>query len=86
MNSDNVLDLEAAEGDSTAEDSTVEDEMPPKSPAFNAQKEAITNFEKNWITLQGVVRSINTIEPLLVDAELTAEQIQANAFENLEGL
>eukprot|EP00794_Sanderia_malayensis_P000181 gene181-794_t len=66
------------------EQSPLEDKMPPKSAATDAQKSAITNFDKNWVSLQGVVRSINNIEPALVDAELTQDQIEAETVASLE--
>ena len=62
-----------------------EDDLPPKSEETDAQKLAITNFERNWTNLQGIIQSINNIEPILVDCGKKEDAILDTIVSKLEG-
>ena len=62
-----------------------ESEMPPKSPERDAQRVALTNFDKNWTSLQGVIRSVSVLEPVLIDCAQEEEQLLEEAVRELEG-
>ena len=62
-----------------------EDEMPPKSPQLDAQRSAIVDFDKNWTSLQGALRSVSNLEPVLIDCAQNENSVESEAIANLEG-
>lgn len=59
--------------------------MPPQSDELEAQKSLLVNFDKNWTSLQGAIRSMSSIEPHLVDCNQDEKTIEAGVIEYLEG-
>ena len=59
--------------------------MPPPSADLEAQRSLLINFDKNWASLQGAIRSMSSIEPYLIDCNQDEETIEKDVVIHLEG-
>ena len=76
---------DATNSNAVIESSLDEESSPPQSAELEAQKSFLSNFDKNWTSLQGALRSSSSIEPFLIDCMQDEETVEADAVEHLEG-
>eukprot|EP00795_Rhopilema_esculentum_P017699 gene17699-9356_t len=76
--------VDAANNNALEDINMDEDEMPPKSPQLDAQRSAIVDFDKNWTSLQGALRSVSNLEPVLIDCDQNENGVESEAITNLE--
>jgi len=75
---------DATNSNAVIESSLDEESSPPQSAELEAQKSFLSNFDKNWTSLQGALRSSSSIEPFLIDCMQDEETVEADAVEHLE--